>query len=186
MSPDAEHLAIGPPADADDRRWLADLWLGQWSGLAMHVGGRVLHLPELDALIARIGAERAGAATYRVEGDSAELVSLDAAEPGRGVGTALVAAVAGRARAAGARRLVAHTTNDNVAALAFYQRRGFRLVEVRLGAVDSARAAKPAIPLVGQGGVAIRDEWRLELTLASAPAGTARTGGETLPQRPTR
>ena len=33
------------------------------------------------------------------------------------------------------------TTNDNLAALHFYQRRGFRLADLRPGAVDEARAS---------------------------------------------
>jgi len=44
---------------------------------------------------------------------------------GGGAGTALVEACAAAARAAGAPRLEVVTTNDNVRALSFYQRRGF-------------------------------------------------------------
>jgi hypothetical protein len=32
----------------------------------------------------------------------------------------------------------------------FYLRRGFRLIDVRLGAVDDARKLKPSIPVVGE------------------------------------
>jgi hypothetical protein len=58
------------------------------------------------------------------------------------------------------------TTNDNLAALRFYQRRGMRLVAVHAGAVAEARRLKPSIPLVGQHGIPIRDELELELDLA--------------------
>ena len=55
------------------------------------------------------------------------------------------------------------TTNDNVDALRFYQRLGFRLRALRAGAVDDARRdLKPSIP-VEHDGIAIRDE--LELVL---------------------
>ena len=55
------------------------------------------------------------------------------------------------------------TTNDNVDALRFYQRRGFRLVALRPGAVDDARARhKPAIPGTGAHGIPLRDELDLE------------------------
>ena len=50
------------------------------------------------------------------------------------------------------------TTNDNVDALRFYQRRGFVLTELRPGAVDESRRMKPQIPLVGAYGIPIRDE----------------------------
>jgi ribosomal protein S18 acetylase RimI-like enzyme len=56
------------------------------------------------------------------------------------------------------------TTNDNVDALRFYQRRGFRLVELRPGAVDAAREVlKPEIPRAGAYGVPLRDELVLEM-----------------------
>ena len=51
------------------------------------------------------------------------------------------------------------TTNDNLAALRFYQRAGFRLLELRPGAVDEARAVlKPSIPETGNDGIPLRDE----------------------------
>jgi hypothetical protein len=54
------------------------------------------------------------------------------------------------------------TTNDNVDALRFYQRRGFRLDALRPGAVDEARRArKSEIPAIGEHGIALRDEIEL-------------------------
>ena len=55
------------------------------------------------------------------------------------------------------------TTNDNVDALRFYQRRGFRLAELRTGAVDRSRQEKPQIPRVGDYGIPLHDE--IDLTL---------------------
>jgi hypothetical protein len=58
------------------------------------------------------------------------------------------------------------TTNDNLVALRFYQRRGFRLSALRPGAVDEARRRlKPAIPDAGAFGIPLRDELELELRL---------------------
>jgi hypothetical protein len=54
------------------------------------------------------------------------------------------------------------TTNDNVDALRFYQRRGFQLASVRCGAVDEARRTlKPLIPVTGNYGIPLRDELEL-------------------------
>ncbi len=170
MSGPAPCALIARTATGADGRWLRGLWRREWGGLVMIAGGRALALADLEALVAVRGRRRVGAATYLVEGERAELVSLNALAAGRGVGSALLAATAERARAAGARRLEVFTTNDNVAALAFYQRRGLRLVEVRLGAVDAARELKPTVPLVGEGGVPVHDEWRLVLPLEPPPA----------------
>lgn len=106
-----------------------------------------------------------GLATFAVVGDGCELVSLDSLAPGGGIGTALVEAVADAARAGGARWLRVVTTNDNLSALGFYQRRGFRIVGARPGAVEAARRLKPTIPLLGEGGIPIRDEIDLETSL---------------------
>jgi hypothetical protein len=47
-----------------------------------------------------------------------------------------------------------------------YQRRGFRLVALRPGAVDRARAElKPSIGDLAANGIPIRDEFDLELEL---------------------
>jgi RimJ/RimL family protein N-acetyltransferase len=69
----------------------------------------------------------------------------------------------GAVKGLGARRLWLITTNDNVHAQRFYERRGFTLVGVGEGAVDRARLAKPEIPLVGNDGVEIHDELEYEL-----------------------
>ncbi len=57
------------------------------------------------------------------------------------------------------------TTNDNVDALRLYQRRGFRLVRLRPGAVEESRLVKPEIPRVGAHGIPLRDELDLERPL---------------------
>ncbi|MDQ4096453.1 MAG: GNAT family N-acetyltransferase, partial [Actinomycetota bacterium] len=71
---------------------------------------------------------------------------------------ALVEAVTSAVAEQGARELWLVTTNDNLDALRFYQRRGFRLSEVRAGAVDASRAVKPVIPAIGRYGIPLRDE----------------------------
>ena len=70
------------------------------------------------------------------------------------------------ASAEGCRDLWLITTNDNVDALRFYQRRGFRLVKLHPGGVDRSREfLKPEIPETGEYGIAIRDELELQKEL---------------------
>ena len=83
----------------------------------------------------------------------------------RGIGSALVAALVADLAARGVRELRLTMTNDNLDALRFYQRRGFRLAALRPGAVDDARRLKPAIPVVGNYGIARHDELELVLIL---------------------
>jgi ribosomal protein S18 acetylase RimI-like enzyme len=108
----------------------------------------------------------AGILAYRIEPDAVELAALAVTPRHAGLGSALVAALAEVARAAGRRRIWVVTTNDNVDALRFYQRRGYRIVAVRVGAVDRARdRLKPSIGRLGQHGIPLRDEIELVLEL---------------------
>ena len=110
--------------------------------------------------------ERVGLATYEVVGDDCQLVTLHAFVPFAGIGTRLVEAVRKAALDSGCRRLWLVTTNDNLDALRFYQRRGFSLVAVHRGLRDVARRLKPEIPVVGAYGIPIRDEVELEMLLS--------------------
>ena len=85
-----------------------------------------------------------------------------------GMGTRLLAAVEEEAKSRGCDRLVVVTTNDNVDALRFYQRRGFSLVALHRGAVDKSRMLlKPEIPKVGEYGIPLRDELELHKDLSA-------------------
>jgi GNAT superfamily N-acetyltransferase len=122
------------------------------------------------ALVAWSGDELVGVATYVVADGDCELLTLHAAHRFTGVGSALVTGVQEIARRAGCTRLWVVTTNDNVDALRFYQRRGFRLARLRPEAVDhSRRTVKPEIPVTGAYGIPLRDELELEMALSDVP-----------------
>lgn len=81
----------------------------------------------------------------------------------------MVEAAKGWARQQGCERLWLVTTNDNVDALRFYQKRGFALVRLYRRAIENSRRLKPGIPLVGAYGIPIRDEIELEMVLHDGP-----------------
>jgi GNAT superfamily N-acetyltransferase len=103
-----------------------------------------------------------GLLTYATSGTLLEIVTIDALRRGRGVGSLLVDATVLRARELGCTRIRLTTTNDNLDAMRFYQRRGFRLAALRPDAVREARKLKPEIPVVGDYGIPITDELDLE------------------------
>jgi ribosomal protein S18 acetylase RimI-like enzyme len=150
----------------DERGWATRALREAWSSEVIVYGsGRERRPGELPAVIADAGGERAGLATYAVEGDEAELVTLNAFTIGAGIGGMLVEAVADAARAAGCTRLRVTTTNDNLPALRLYQRHGFALAALHAGAVELARKRKPDIGSIGHAGIPIRDELELERAL---------------------
>lgn len=103
-----------------------------------------------------------GLLTYTTGGSVMEIVTIDALRRGRGVGSSLVDAAVARARELGCTRIRLTTTNDNLDAMRFYQRRGFKLAALRPDAVRESRRLKPEIPVVGDYGIPITDELDLE------------------------
>ena len=147
-----------------DRSWIADTLVADWGSTVVVRRGAAVDAAAQRALVAELDGARCGLATWRDEDGLAELVSISAHPSGRGVGTALLAAVVDAAREAGARRLWLSTTNDNLDALRFYQRRGLRIEAVRPDAHEAARRLKP-IPAVGHFGIPLRDELELVVDL---------------------
>jgi ribosomal protein S18 acetylase RimI-like enzyme len=142
----------------DERGWVRSTIRERWGSEIVVAHGVVYEPMLLPGFVAEEEGRPIGLLTYIFEGDACEIVTIDALEEGRGVGRALI----GAAKELGARRLWLITTNDNVRAQRFYERRGFELVAVHEGAVDRSRLEKPEIPHLGHGGVEIHDELEYE------------------------
>jgi ribosomal protein S18 acetylase RimI-like enzyme len=155
-------LAVRPFGEGD-RPWAEDLVGAELGGRWQVRRGERIDALALPGWVAERDGRPVGLLTGAERDDGWELALLAATERRGGVGSALVTALVDEARAAGAARVWLVTTNDNLGALAFYQRLGFRLSALRPGAVDAARATlKPEIPATGEDDLPIRDE--LELT----------------------
>ena len=152
------------PLREGDREWVRETLRELWGETVVSRG--VVHNPTaLAGFVAEEGGERVGILTYRIDGADCEVVTIDAFLAGAGAGTALLDAAAAAAREAGCGRVWLITTNDNLRALRFYQRRGFRLVAVHPDALERSRELKPSIPEIGLDGIPLRDELELELRL---------------------
>jgi GNAT superfamily N-acetyltransferase len=120
---------------------------------------------QLPGFIATCDKQLAGLITYHINRSECEIVSLNSLIQGAGIGTALIDAVNQFAIESGCRRIWLITTNDNLAAFRYYQKRGFRLVAVYPGALEISRQLKPDIPVFGLDGIPLRDEIELEIKL---------------------
>ena len=159
-------FVLRPLTDANRAR-VREFIVRRWGAEIVVAHGVVYHPDELPGFIAWRGDEMVGLVTYHVEASACEIVTIDSTQPGAGIGTALIDAVKAFARQAGCTRLWLITTNDNLDALRFYQKRGFALVAAHRGAVDQARKLKPEIPIIGNDGIPLRDEIELEMILES-------------------
>ncbi len=141
---------------------LRAFWLEHWASDEIIVHGEAFRPDQVEGFVME---DWGGLVTYCLRGDECEIVSLDSLQEGQGTGTALMRAVVSEARARGCARVVLTTTNDNLGALGFYQKRGFALVKILRGAVNETRKVKPAIPMIGAHGIPLRDEIELEMKL---------------------
>jgi ribosomal protein S18 acetylase RimI-like enzyme len=165
------------PGRPTDRARVEAMFAATWGEPRVAAGGRLYDLRTLPALVATravVGGSAPGAAgtdeahepaeqiigvlTYEIAGDAIEVVSIEADPLRLGTGTALLAAAVNLGFAEGLARLWLVTTNDNVDALRFYQRRGLHILEVRPDGVARSREVKPSIPLIGSYGIPMRDE----------------------------
>ena len=148
-----------------DRAFLDELLRLRWSGGALMLRGKVVHPKDVEGLAAYHEGRLAGVATWRLEGPVFYLVTLNNITEQRGVGVALLDATRKLGRQKGSALLRVIVTNDNLNALGFYQRRGFRLIALHPGAIDTIRALLPSIPTMGANRIPIRDEIELEIDL---------------------
>jgi N-acetylglutamate synthase-like GNAT family acetyltransferase len=152
-------------AEASDRGWMLEVVRG-WGADFVITRGRKVYPADLPGFIAEDPkGKKIGLLTYEIVGDQCEIVTLDAFEQFSGIGSALMSRAADTARSAGCKRLWLITTNDNLDAVRFYQRRGMTIAAVHIGAIEQSRRLKPSIPEVGSYGIPIRDEIEFEMML---------------------
>ena len=163
--PEVWDVTVQFAASEDDREWLRRLWLETWGSTTMVTRGTERDLASAEAYIAWHEHRPVGAVAVDCASPEAELLSLDAVESRHGVGTALLRAAEDAARRRGCRHMVVITSNDNLTALRFYQRRGYRMTGIGADVIDAARLLKPAIPALGDHGIPLHDEVELRKTL---------------------
>jgi ribosomal protein S18 acetylase RimI-like enzyme len=150
-------------ATDSDRAAARELFQRDFGRTRIVAFGEVMDIDAMPALVAVLRTEPSGALAYRLLGDSLHIVAL-ATDPmwqRSGVGGYLIAEAELLARRLRLKRVVISTTNDNLPALHFYQRRGYVLTEL----VANSVVAHTHQEIAGFGGIPVRDEIRLEKKL---------------------
>lgn len=154
------------PLNESDRDWLPRFFTEYWGSDSVVAQGVIHYARDLrDGFVAIRGDERVGLVTYEITADSCEIITLNSVHQSIGIGTLLIEAVVNAARQAGCKKIWLITSNDNMNGLHFYQKRGFELVAIYRGAITEARKLKPEIPLIGDDGIPLRDEIKLEMNI---------------------
>jgi N-acetylglutamate synthase-like GNAT family acetyltransferase len=148
----------------EDRERIQELFLSELGHLTAVALGEAMRADPETALVAEMKDDVAGALAHRRLGDALQIVAL-ATDPmwqRSGVGGYLLAESELLARRAGLGRVLTSTSNDNLPSLYFFQRHGFRIIEVVPDAFTARLAEAPA----GFAGIGVRDEVRMQKRLA--------------------
>ena len=140
----------------------------EWQTAQTMIRGEIIDCSTIDGFILTDEKRESvlGLATYIFRGDACEIVTMNSERQRTGLGTALIEKVKAAAVAHGCKTLRLMTSNDNLNAFGFYQKRGFELVGVNIGAIDRERETNtPEIPLIGQNGIPFRHEMDLSMHL---------------------
>jgi len=136
---------------------------GTWGSTSVAVHHELFDLRELPCYVAVSDKKILGYCYYRIFGGECEIMAIESVAPGKGVGSALIDAVAAKAKSEKCSRVYVNTSNDNTNALRFYQRRGFTMCAVRWNEFDHLRTIKPTIPLIGDDDIPLLHEIELEM-----------------------
>jgi N-acetylglutamate synthase-like GNAT family acetyltransferase len=150
---------------SEDQEWILQVITENWGSTRIVTRGRIHDVENIGGYIAEKDGEPVGVLTFQIYGRECELISMNSLERGVGIGTALLDVLREKAKENECRGIWMITTNDNVDAMRFYQKKGFFFVNVHRDAVVAARRLKPEIPEIGLYGIPIRDEIELVMPL---------------------
>ena len=150
------------PITNQSRQSVISFFKEHWGSAKMIISSGTFDCAQLDGYMYEEDEMILGLLTYVVHEDALEVISLDSIREGQGIGTQLMHEAELLAKEKGLTKITLITTNDNLTALKFYQKRGYRIVEVIPDAVAEARKVKPTIPLIGNDDIPLHDELLLE------------------------
>lgn len=160
----AEQIVIRP-LTPDDQDWVRAFTERHWGSAMMVSRGRLFNIADLPGFVALTDDEIVGLITYELADGACEITSLNSLVGGTGIGAKLINEVTRVAVENDLKRVWLITTNDNIHAIRWYQKRGFRIAAVYPNALAASRQLKPEIPLIGNDGIPLRDEIEFELPL---------------------
>lgn len=149
----------------ETRNLVNQFFIDNWYSTDMSIREKIIDGTKLDGFLLREENKIIGLVTYTFFGDICEIVSLDSKRENIGIGTALLKEIEKIAINNNCKKIRLITTNDNMRALQFYQKRGYCLTRLYPNAMEKVRKVKPNVPLIGDNDIPLRDEIELEKQL---------------------
>ena len=149
----------------ETRDLVNQFFIDNWFSTDMCVRGKIIDGTQLDGFLLQEENKIIGLVTYTFWGDVCEIVSLDSKKENIGIGSTLLKEVERVAIDNNCKKMRLITTNDNMRALQFYQKRGYCLTKLYPNAMEEVRRVKPNVPELGDNDIPLRDEIELEKLL---------------------
>lgn len=150
---------------AETRNLVNQFFIDNWFSTDMSVRGEIIDGTKLDGFLLQEESKIIGLVTYKFYENICEIISLDSKKENIGIGSALLKEVEKVATDNDCKKMRLITTNDNMRALQFYQKRGYCLTKLYPNAMDEVRKIKPSVPELGDNDIPLRDEIELEKIL---------------------
>jgi len=136
-----------------------------WGGEPLRVHNKKYYPSKMDGFVSYENNKITGFLIYEIRNKDCEIIVLEALEKYKGIGTKLVDKLKEFAKEQKCDRIFLMTTNDNLDAFRFYQKRNFTICGIHYNTMKEARKLKPSIPELGDYDIPLRDEIDLELKL---------------------
>lgn len=149
----------------EKRALVNQFFIDNWFSTDMSIRGEIIDGTKLDGFLLQEENTIIGLVTYTFFGDICEIVSLDSKKENIGIGSALLKEIEKIAIDNNCKKMRLITTNDNMRALQFYQKRGYCLTKLYPNAMEEVRKVKPNVPALGDNDIPLRDEIELEKQL---------------------
>ena len=135
-----------------------------WGSEILVSRGKTYKAQDLDGILVYENGKIIGLGLYYIKNDC-EIVLLETFVQNKGIGTEIIEKIKEIAKSKGCKRIWLVTTNSNINAIKFYQKRGFYISNIYINAIEKAREIKPEIPKIAENGIEIRDEIEFEIKI---------------------
>ncbi len=147
----------------DEKQIISDFMTRHWGSPRMLVGMHTYDVTEIEAHgLFDAAGDLLAFASWKLRDRTIVLCALHALREGNRFATLLLGEIKALAQRIGARSIRSMVTNDNMPALVFYQKNGFRFATLYVGAVDAYRPVMPGMITHGHLGLPIHDALELE------------------------
>jgi len=146
----------------NDDKAVSDI-INVWGSDILVTRGNIYKASDLDGVLVYENGKIIGLGLYKIKNDC-EIVLLETFTQNKGIGSKIIEKIKEIAKAKNCKRVWLITSNENINAIKFYQKRGFHISNIYLNAMEEARKIKPEIPKIANG-IEIRDEIEFEISI---------------------